>query len=118
MRNAQDSVVALFMVVSPSDRSRRTIILAAVGSASPMRQSAISGGLEAAGRDRVGRLSPTALQADVLVLHAKALMSKYIMADNEETLACAERAVELDPTSAKAHTHAFRLRWALTAAAW
>jgi adenylate cyclase len=68
--------------------------------------STISGRVEAAGRDRAVRLSPTALRAYDLVLRAKALTSKYTRADNEQALACAVRAMELDPTSARAHAHA------------
>jgi hypothetical protein len=60
--------------------------------------------VEAVGRDRVQRMSPIALQAYDLVLRAKALISKYTKTDNQEALACAERAVELDPTSARAHS--------------
>ena len=66
----------------------------------------VSGRVEAAGRDRATRLSPTALKAYDLVLRAKALMTKYTAVDNEQALACAERAAELDPTSARAHTQA------------
>ncbi len=62
--------------------------------------------MEAEGRDRVERLSPTALKAYDLVLRAKALTAKYARADNEQALVCAERAVELDSTSARAHAQA------------
>jgi adenylate cyclase len=68
--------------------------------------STISGRVDAVGRDRAVRLSPTELRAYDLVLRAKALTSKYTRADNEQALACAERAVELDSTSARAHAHA------------
>jgi adenylate cyclase len=61
--------------------------------------------VEAAGRDLAVRLSPAALKAYDLVLRAKALMQKYTRADNAHALACAERAVELDPMSARACTH-------------
>ena len=70
--------------------------------------STISGRVEAVGRDRAVRLSPTALRAYDLVLRAKALTSKYTRTDNEQARACAERAVELDPTSARAHA---QLAW-------
>ena len=70
--------------------------------------STISGRVEAAGRDRAVRLSPTALRAYDLVLRAKALTAKYTRTDNEQARACAERAVELDPTSARAHA---QLAW-------
>ena len=70
--------------------------------------STVSGRVEVAGRDQAVRLSPTALRAYDLVLRAKALMLKYTRADNEQALACAERAVELDPVSASAHA---QLAW-------
>src|SRR5262249_6595604 len=59
-----------------------------------------------AGRDRALRLSATALQAYDLLLRAKALTLNYTRADNDQALACAERAMELDLTSARAHAHA------------
>jgi tetratricopeptide (TPR) repeat protein len=62
--------------------------------------------VEVAGRDRIERLSPTALRAYDLVLRARALTLKYSRADNQQALACAERAMQLDPTSAAAHAHA------------
>ena len=68
--------------------------------------STVSGRVEVAGRDRIERLSPTALRAYDLVLRAKSLMLKYNRADTQQALACAERAMLLDPTSATAHAHA------------
>jgi adenylate cyclase len=68
--------------------------------------STFSSRVDAVGRDRAARLTPTELRAYDLVLRAKALTSKYTRADNEQALACAERAVELDSTSARAHAHA------------
>jgi TolB-like protein/DNA-binding SARP family transcriptional activator len=68
--------------------------------------STVSGRVEAAGRDRAVRLSTSALQAYDLILRAKALMSRYTRANSAPALACAERAVELDPTSARARAHA------------
>jgi TolB-like protein len=68
--------------------------------------STVSGRVEAAGRDRVERLSPTALRAYDLVLRAKELTLKYTRSHNTQALACAERAVQLDPASARAHAHA------------
>jgi len=68
--------------------------------------STVSGRVEVAGRDRIERLSPTALRAYDLVLRARALTLKHTRADNQQALVCAERAVQLDPTSAAAHTHA------------
>ena len=68
--------------------------------------STVSGRVEAAGRDRIERLSPSALRAYDLVLRARSLTLKYNRTDNQQALACAERAVQLDPTSAAAHTQA------------
>jgi adenylate cyclase len=68
--------------------------------------STFSGRVDAVGGNRAVPLSPTELRAYDLVLRAKALTSKYTRADNEQALACAERAVELDSTSARAHAHA------------
>ena len=68
--------------------------------------STVSGRIEAAGRDRIERLSPTALRAYDLVLRARVLTLKHNRADNQQALACAERAVQLDPAGAAAHTHA------------
>jgi adenylate cyclase len=67
--------------------------------------STVSGRVEAAGRDHAVRLSPSALKAYDLVLRAKALISNYARADNEQALACCQRAVELDPSNARAHAH-------------
>jgi TolB-like protein len=55
--------------------------------------STVSGRVEVANRDRVARLSPTALRAYDLILHAKALTLKYTRADTG-TRSPAERAVE------------------------
>jgi TolB-like protein len=68
--------------------------------------STVSGRVEAAGRDRVERLSPAALRAYDLMHRARALTANYTRADNQQALACAERALQLDPVSADAHAHA------------
>ena len=68
--------------------------------------STISGKVEAVGRDRAVRLSPSELRAYDLVLRAKVLTTKYTKANNAQALACAERAIALDPSSARAHAHA------------
>jgi TolB-like protein/DNA-binding SARP family transcriptional activator len=80
--------------------------------------STVSGRVEIANRDRVERLSPTALRAYDLILRAKALTLKYTRADNAQALACAERAVELDPTSAPAHAHAAWCHFYTYMASW
>jgi tetratricopeptide (TPR) repeat protein len=68
--------------------------------------STVSGRVEAAGRDLAMRLSPDELRAYDLLLRAKALTEKSTRTDNAQALACAERALELDPTSARACAHA------------
>ena len=81
-------------------------ILALQDEAARTIASTVSGKVESEGRKRVERLTAAALQAYDLVLRSKALMAKYNRADNEQALACAERAMELDPGSARAHAHA------------
>ena len=68
--------------------------------------AAVSGRVEVVNRDRVVRLSPTALRAYDLVLRARAYTLEYTRPDNARALACAERALELDPSSARAAAHA------------
>ena len=68
--------------------------------------STVSVRVEVAGGDRAERLSPAALRAYDLVLRARALTMNYTRAGNQQALACAERAVQLDPGSASAHAHA------------
>ena len=67
--------------------------------------AAVSGRVEAASRDRAGRLSPAALRAYDLILQAKAFTMNHRRADNAQALACVERALDLDPTSARAAAH-------------
>jgi TolB-like protein/Tfp pilus assembly protein PilF len=67
--------------------------------------STVSGRIEAAGRD-TERLSPTALRAYDLVLRARSLALKYNRTDVQQALGYAERAMQLDPSSAAAHAHA------------
>jgi TolB-like protein/Tfp pilus assembly protein PilF len=66
--------------------------------------STVGGRVAAAGRDRVLRLSVSALRAYDLVLRAKALILRYNKADNEQARLLAEKAVQLDPTNARAYT--------------
>jgi TolB-like protein len=68
--------------------------------------STVSGRVAAARRDRIERISQTALRAYDLVLRARALTLNPTRVDNQQALACAERAMQLDPTSAAAHAHA------------
>jgi adenylate cyclase len=67
--------------------------------------SIVSGRVEAAVRDLAVRLSPAALKAYDLILRAKVLTQRYTRTDNAQALACAERALELDPASARACAH-------------
>jgi len=61
--------------------------------------------VEAAGRDRAIRQSPASLTAYDLVLRAKALMLKFTRSDMDEARALALRAIEIDPTNARAHAY-------------
>ncbi len=66
--------------------------------------AATAGGrVEAAGRERAVRLSPAGHRVYDLVLRAKALFLRASRGDNEQARLCAERAIELDPTSSQAH---------------
>lgn len=62
----------------------------------------VSGRVEAVGRDRADRLSPSALRVYDLILRARSLNMNCTRAGNQEALACAERAAALDPGSAAA----------------
>ena len=68
--------------------------------------STVSGRVELADRERAVRLSPNALRAYDLILRAKALPPEIHSRRQPQALACAERAVVLDPTSARAHARA------------
>ena len=59
--------------------------------------------VEAASRGRALRLSPEALSAHDLVLRSDALHLRFTKDDNAEARRLAQRAVELDPSSAVAH---------------
>src|SRR5262249_55230654 len=63
----------------------------------------VGGRVDAAGRERSQRLSSTSLRAYDLVLRARALWLRFSRADNAEARLLAEKAVELDSTSARAH---------------
>jgi TolB-like protein/Tfp pilus assembly protein PilF len=65
----------------------------------------VGGRVEAVGRERAVRLSPSALKAYDLVLRAKALFLKYTRSDNEQARLLAQRAIEIDPTNAQAHAY-------------
>src|SRR5262249_8158309 len=62
-----------------------------------------SGRVGATGRDRALRLSQTALNAYDLLFRAKALVLRYDRTDNDQARLCLEKAIELDPASARAH---------------
>src|SRR5262245_40334507 len=78
----------------------------------------VSGRVEAASRDHALRLSSSALKAYDLVLRAKALMLSYTRTDNEQARLCAEKAVELDPTNARAHAQLAWCQWLSWMACW
>ena len=65
--------------------------------------STVSGRVDVAGRDRAVHLSDAALRAYDVLLRAKASILNYSRIDNEQAHACADRAMTLDPTSARAH---------------
>ena len=67
--------------------------------------AAVSGRVDVASHERAVRLSPAALRAYDLILRANALTLNYTRADNAQALDFAERAVELDPSSARANAH-------------
>jgi adenylate cyclase len=79
---------------------------------------AVSGRVETASRERVGRLSPAELKAHDLVLRAKEFTMNYTRTDNALALECAERALKLDPTSARASAHAAWCHFYDYMAAW
>ena len=68
--------------------------------------AAAFGRVDAMDRNRVLRLSPDGLRAYDLVLQAKAFTMNYTRADNRRALLCAEHAMSLDPSNARAHAHA------------
>lgn len=55
--------------------------------------------------ERATRLSPASLTAYDLTLRAKALMFKYTKADAHQARDLALRAIEIDPTNARAHAY-------------
>jgi TolB-like protein/class 3 adenylate cyclase len=61
--------------------------------------------VEAAGRSRIARLSPTELRVYELVLRARGLWSRFTRRDNEEAKALLQRAIALDPSNAQAHAY-------------
>jgi TolB-like protein/tetratricopeptide (TPR) repeat protein len=63
----------------------------------------VGGRVDAVGRDRATRLSPAGLTAYDLVLRAKALHLNFTKTDMEQARALALRAIEIDPTNARAH---------------
>jgi TolB-like protein/Flp pilus assembly protein TadD len=65
----------------------------------------IGGRVEAAGRERTMRLSPAGLTAYDLVLRAKALNLKFTRGDMIQARDLALRAIEIDPTYARAHAY-------------
>ena len=67
--------------------------------------STVSGRVEMVGRDRATSVSASALRAYDFLLRAKASILNYSRADNAQALGYAERAMQLDPTSARAHSY-------------
>jgi tetratricopeptide (TPR) repeat protein len=65
----------------------------------------VGGRVEAFRRDRAARANPATLKAYDLVLRAKALAFKYSRQANEQSRAFAQKAIEIDPSSAQAHAY-------------
>jgi adenylate cyclase len=80
--------------------------------------STVSGRVEAADRDLAMRLSPTALRAYDLVLRAKGMTLRYTRAENAQALACAERALEIEPTNARACAYSAKCYYYNYMACW
>jgi adenylate cyclase len=78
----------------------------------------VGSGVEAAGRDRAIRRSPASLTAYDLVLRAKALMFKFTRDEMEEARALSLRAIEIDPTNARAHANCANCCFAISMAHW
>jgi TolB-like protein len=68
--------------------------------------AAVSGRIDMAARQTVSRLSPASLKSYELVLRSRFLLSEYTRPRNAEALACAEKALELDPANSRAYAHA------------
>jgi TolB-like protein len=76
------------------------------------------GRVDTVGRERVARLSPSALNAYDLVLRAKASWAKFSRKDNIAAGELLRRAISLDPTSAPAHAYYAHARYMEYAADW
>lgn len=78
-------------IFAVQDELTRTIVLTVIGR------------LDAAGRQRAGRLGDEGAQAYDSLLRAKALINKFTKQDNRKAIQLLERAIALDPTSAQAY---------------
>ena len=68
--------------------------------------AATAGGrIEAVGLDRAVRANPEALEAYDLILRVKALAFKFTREANAQARKLARRAIEIDPTNARAHSY-------------
>lgn len=78
----------------------------------------VGGRVEAAGRDRATRSSPARLTAYDLVLRAKALHLNLNRTDMDGARALFLRAIEIDPTNARAHAYCANSCFIIWAAYW
>jgi TolB-like protein/Flp pilus assembly protein TadD len=78
----------------------------------------ISGRIDAAGRGRAARLGPAGLKAYDLILRGEALQLNFNKIDMEEAHALALRAIEIDPTNARAHVLCAACCFNISAAHW
>jgi TolB-like protein/Tfp pilus assembly protein PilF len=78
----------------------------------------VGGRVEAAGRDRATRLSPARLTAYDLVLRAKALHLRFNRSDMDQARPLFLRAIETDPTNARAHAYYANCCFIIWAAYW
>ena len=78
----------------------------------------VGGRVEAAGRDRATRLSSARLTAYDLVLRAKALHLRYTKTDMDGARTLFLRAIETDPTNARAHAYYANCCFIIWAAQW
>jgi TolB-like protein/Tfp pilus assembly protein PilF len=78
----------------------------------------IGGRVDAAGRDRATRLGPAGLRAYDLVLRGEALQLNFNRIDMEQAHALALRAIDIDPTNARAHVLYASCCFNISAAHW
>jgi len=78
----------------------------------------VGGRVQAAARGRATHLSPAGLTAYDLVLRVHALRLKYTKSDAFQARALAQRAIEIDPTNARAHAFYANINYNIWMAHW